>query len=1062
MHLKPPFQLHSRTPADLVKLNQALVYGILTQQQSQQLYVMHLAATTRDGYAGFTTILIRLVQESYLKLLDQPRHHLLWLVKELIGFAAAEVDTLCLSLLRRIVGGDTSHWNVWLAGQMLNIFSSNWTWLVDHSSVLTGALFTFLRLLPDHFMSKSPDILELRHDEIVFCVKILRERFQDCLVIGRDLVRLLQDVACIREFESIWKDLLSNPSAFNAIGFSDIAQLYVVRTPNRYLTSRLTPEMETYIRFILTHVQMGAQQRYQTWFVQRFLNTPESETLVCDLIRFICCAHHPPNQILQSDIIPRWAVIGWLLKCCKSHHVEANAKLALFYDWLFFMKKTDNLMNIEPALLLMVNSIPKYVGLTHCLLEFLFLCMNHYDPGRKDLIWCGVTASIDILIEKGVVQSLVSLSSSPHLAASLKKKLIECFPTYCHEAKGMSKVSSTTVIAVQSTHSKRIEAPPNIESKQDTLENHADELRTSESAGQMNMEFQNHSVGSPPCKRQKIGSEDTCSQGQDVILPKLSTEHLLSKEISSAVLKKEKFAAMKVHDDLSVLLQGSHKEAVVAFQKFLSLNLFKSKGTDNGENLDDRNFYTLARDITNILKRNDIGFCVPLHGYSPDLLEEDEIMSVTSVVFRAYTQSFHPKLLQMLLSWHAQGFDVGARLLCYSCRLAEYVTTFRTTSLMGSKPRQVSQYSQEHEKQSDGSRRKISLLSMFTWHEELRKELNDMAFQEINVLQQAVELVCPVESKEDAAISMCFMAYKKFLKGLNNKGSVSVEGFHCDDSTDISHGHGISEGQADDLRHWLIKDLKICLGWSIPRLLSILSLIFNYLPDLCTGDEEVIKLLVSTMDPSYFAKLELKLSLKELLIAGAPLARVQTLIQHSLLWDCSEQQYLWRLLVAEWQNLSPISISELVKSCALFLKPELHCEAVSGLLSLLRRQYPTVLMIITILLLPKDFARFAAAVLATWMSCDAANFLGCLTCIVTKKLHCKAELLGDYVQHPIDGSVGSPLATFTWYLDNLLRTRDEQSKVELMEIRATVLKLKEQCKSNVASDGPTSSGRNQI
>ncbi|KAH7278132.1 hypothetical protein KP509_38G025700 [Ceratopteris richardii] len=859
---------------------------------------------------------------------------------------------------------------------MLNIFSSNWTWLVDHSSVLTGALFTFLRLLPDHFMSKSPDILELRHDEIVFCVKILRERFQDCLVIGRDLVRLLQDVACIREFESIWKDLLSNPSAFNAIGFSDIAQLYVVRTPNRYLTSRLTPEMETYIRFILTHVQMGAQQRYQTWFVQRFLNTPESETLVCDLIRFICCAHHPPNQILQSDIIPRWAVIGWLLKCCKSHHVEANAKLALFYDWLFFMKKTDNLMNIEPALLLMVNSIPKYVGLTHCLLEFLFLCMNHYDPGRKDLIWCGVTASIDILIEKGVVQSLVSLSSSPHLAASLKKKLIECFPTYCHEAKGMSKVSSTTVIAVQSTHSKRIEAPPNIESKQDTLENHADELRTSESAGQMNMEFQNHSVGSPPCKRQKIGSEDTCSQGQDVILPKLSTEHLLSKEISSAVLKKEKFAAMKVHDDLSVLLQGSHKEAVVAFQKFLSLNLFKSKGTDNGENLDDRNFYTLARDITNILKRNDIGFCVPLHGYSPDLLEEDEIMSVTSVVFRAYTQSFHPKLLQMLLSWHAQGFDVGARLLCYSCRLAEYVTTFRTTSLMGSKPR-----------------------------------------QEINVLQQAVELVCPVESKEDAAISMCFMAYKKFLKGLNNKGSVSVEGFHCDDSTDISHGH---------------------------------------------GDEEVIKLLVSTMDPSYFAKLELKLSLKELLIAGAPLARVQTLIQHSLLWDCSEQQYLWRLLVAEWQNLSPISISELVKSCALFLKPELHCEAVSGLLSLLRRQYPTVLMIITILLLPKDFARFAAAVLATWMSCDAANFLGCLTCIVTKKLHCKAELLGDYVQHPIDGSVGSPLATFTWYLDNLLRTRDEQSKVELMEIRATVLKLKEQCKSNVASDGPTSSGRNQI
>ena len=35
----------------------------------------------------------------------------------------------------------------------------------------------------------------------------------DCIQIGRDLVRLLQDVARIPEFEALWKEILHNPSA---------------------------------------------------------------------------------------------------------------------------------------------------------------------------------------------------------------------------------------------------------------------------------------------------------------------------------------------------------------------------------------------------------------------------------------------------------------------------------------------------------------------------------------------------------------------------------------------------------------------------------------------------------------------------------------------------------------------------------------------------------------------------------------------------------------------------------------------------------------------------------
>ena len=53
-----------------------------------------------------------------------------------------------------------------------------------------------------------------------------------------------------------------------------------------------------------------------TFFLFQYLATPESQSLRCDLIRYICCVFHPSNELLCSDIIPRWAVIGWLLQTC--------------------------------------------------------------------------------------------------------------------------------------------------------------------------------------------------------------------------------------------------------------------------------------------------------------------------------------------------------------------------------------------------------------------------------------------------------------------------------------------------------------------------------------------------------------------------------------------------------------------------------------------------------------------------------------------------------------------------------------------------------------------------
>ncbi|NXH37509.1 INT3 protein, partial [Dicaeum eximium] len=214
-------------------------------------------------------------------------------------------------------------------------------WVLKSSLLVAMAVYTFLRLIVDHHGSAA--LQALRQKE--FCVGLLRERFMDCFMIGRDLVRLLQNVARIPEFEQLWKDILHNPQVLSP-QFTGVLQLLQSRTSRKFLACRLTPDMETKLLFMTSRVRFGQQKRYQDWFQRQYLSTPDSQSLRCDLIRYICGVVHPSNEVLSSDILPRWAIIGWLLTTCTSNVAASNAKLALFYDWLFFNPEKDSIMNI--------------------------------------------------------------------------------------------------------------------------------------------------------------------------------------------------------------------------------------------------------------------------------------------------------------------------------------------------------------------------------------------------------------------------------------------------------------------------------------------------------------------------------------------------------------------------------------------------------------------------------------------------------------------------------------------------------------------------------------------
>ena len=151
-----------------------------------------LSYVTRDGMVTVIGTLNQLLLEKFWKLTDMARSQIIWISREMIKTSIVGIDTVLLNILRNISGGDVSSKNVQLAEDMVSLLIENRLWLDKNPIMISTSVYTYLRLIMDH---ANGSLNNLRQKEVDFAISLLRERFTDCIIIGRDLVRLLQNVS---------------------------------------------------------------------------------------------------------------------------------------------------------------------------------------------------------------------------------------------------------------------------------------------------------------------------------------------------------------------------------------------------------------------------------------------------------------------------------------------------------------------------------------------------------------------------------------------------------------------------------------------------------------------------------------------------------------------------------------------------------------------------------------------------------------------------------------------------------------------------------------------------
>lgn len=363
----------------------------------------------------------RIAMEKYTKLLPEVRQSFWDLTAKMVLLDTSGEGANLIEILIRYMRISS-----WTAEKLLSFFESNFNWMLKQDAALQCSVYVCLRLVPYHIRGIPTGSIEnqamplstMGQMESSFCINAIQARFDAMISIGRDFIRAMHYASIfVPGLKELYNQMLNDPKVFQNSSYIGSAQILSTPTPRRVLISALTPDMERQIFFLMSKVKWGNQRRYQGWFAQMYFSNPGSQICIIDLIRFTNIVYHPK---VQSGMVYRWGVLGWLLtsitveKDSDHKRLHQEALVACIFDWLCYNPKKDNCMNIEPSLLLMVYSIPKYVELTISVIETILYYTRRGDENDKDI-------SIDLYL---MSRDTITFNIQTAMYKALQKKVI--------------------------------------------------------------------------------------------------------------------------------------------------------------------------------------------------------------------------------------------------------------------------------------------------------------------------------------------------------------------------------------------------------------------------------------------------------------------------------------------------------------------------------------------------------------------------------------------------------------------------------------------------------------
>ncbi|RKP12926.1 protein-domain-containing protein [Piptocephalis cylindrospora] len=252
--------------------------------------------------------------------------------------------------------------------------------------------------------------------------------FPECMKLGRDFIRALQEASRIPLVKEFWNILLTRPADI-CPGFTGIEQILRTPTPKDVLELRISVNLANRIKHIF-EISFGTHRRNVAWLIERYLPPDDNGLFLSDIIRYIIRCIHPENEVLASPVLQRYGLIVHLLQSCLKDWAAATAKTALYYDWMFY-DGPSAIMDIEPGMLVMTKTLDGHSYFADECIEFLNLIPNAYYPPMADEVRANIQRAMKLMVDKGV-DKLDPLMNDPHVDDVTKATVSHLFASSSH------------------------------------------------------------------------------------------------------------------------------------------------------------------------------------------------------------------------------------------------------------------------------------------------------------------------------------------------------------------------------------------------------------------------------------------------------------------------------------------------------------------------------------------------------------------------------------------------------------------------------------------------------